>query len=78
MDGSSFYRLPTVLRWFSGNIGIHHIHHLDPRIPNYQLKKCFDAVPALHAKAPLTISRSLACYRLKLWDEDLQKMVAFP
>lgn len=78
MEGSSFYCLPPVLRWFSGNIGYHHIHHLDPRIPNYQLKKCFDAVPALQAKAPLTINQSLTSFRLKLWDEDLKKMIAFP
>lgn len=78
MEGSSYYRLPTALRWFSGNIGYHHIHHLDPRIPNYRLQECFDAVPALQAKTPLTISRSLASFRLKLWDEELRKMVAFP
>ncbi len=78
MEGSSFYKLPAVLRWFSGNIGYHHIHHLNPMIPNYHLKKCYDAVPALQAKAPLTIIKSLSCYRLKLWDEDLQKMVSFP
>jgi omega-6 fatty acid desaturase (delta-12 desaturase) len=78
MEGSSFYKLPAVLRWFSGNIGYHHVHHLNPMIPNYHLKRCYDAVPALQAKAPLTIIKSLSCYRLKLWDEDLQKMVAFP
>lgn len=78
MEGSSFYKLPAVLRWFSGNIGYHHIHHLNPLIPNYYLKKCYDAVPALQAKEPLTIIKSLSCYRLKLWDEDLQKMISFP
>jgi omega-6 fatty acid desaturase (delta-12 desaturase) len=78
MEGSSFYKLPTVLRWFSGNIGYHHVHHLSPRIPNYHLKKCYDAVPALQAKAPLTIVKSLSCFRLKMWDEGRQKMVAFP
>jgi omega-6 fatty acid desaturase (delta-12 desaturase) len=78
MEGSSFYKLPAVLRWFSGNIGYHHIHHLNPLIPNYHLKKCYDAVPALQAKEPLTIIKSLSCYRLKLWDEDLQKMISFP
>jgi hypothetical protein len=78
MEGSSFYSLPTVLRWFSGNIGYHHIHHLNPMIPNYHLKKCYDSVPELQAKAPLTIVKSLNCYRLKLWDEDLREMIAFP
>ncbi|MBU1169257.1 MAG: fatty acid desaturase [Proteobacteria bacterium] len=78
MDGSSFFKLPTVLRWFSGNIGYHHIHHLCPKIPNYNLKPCFDAVPALQTKAPLTLVKSLSCYRLKLWDELQQIMIPFP
>jgi omega-6 fatty acid desaturase (delta-12 desaturase) len=78
IDGSSCYYLPAVLRWFSGNIGYHHVHHLNPMIPNYHLKKCYDSVPELRAKATLTIRKSLHCYRLKLWDENLQKMVVFP
>jgi len=78
MEGSSFYKLPTVLRWFTGNIGYHHVHHLNSMIPNYHLKKCYDSVPELQAKVPLTIKKSVKCYRLKLWDVDLQKMVAFP
>jgi omega-6 fatty acid desaturase (delta-12 desaturase) len=78
MEGCSFYKLPAVLRWFSGNIGYHHVHHLSPRIPNYHLKKCYDAVPGLQGKAPLTIAKSLSCIRSKMWDEQRQKMVAFP
>ena len=78
MEGSSFYKLPGILRWFSGNIGYHHIHHLNPLIPNYCLKKCHESVPALQAKRPLTIRGSLSCSNLKLWDESLQKMVSFP
>jgi len=78
MEGSSFYSLPTVLRWFSGNIGFHHVHHLHPMIPNYHLKKCFDSVPELRAKEPLTIKKSLRSHCLKFWDENLKKMVAFP
>ena len=78
MEGSSFYNLPTILRWFSGNIGYHHVHHLNPMIPNYHLKKCSDSIPELRAKESLTIRKSLHCHRLKLWDEKLQKMVAFP
>ena len=77
MDGSSFYDLPPVLRWFSGYIGYHHIHHLGPRIPNYRLKECFDALPALQAKRPLTIKESLRCVRLKLWDEERQVLSGF-
>jgi omega-6 fatty acid desaturase (delta-12 desaturase) len=78
MKGSSFLKLPTVLNWFSSNIGYHHIHHINPMIPNYCLKECYNAVPALQAKAPLTITNGWTCYRFKLWDEDLQKMVPFP
>jgi acyl-lipid omega-6 desaturase (Delta-12 desaturase) len=77
-EGTSFYRLPAVLRWFSGNIGYHHVHHLGPRIPNYRLKECYDAIPDLQAKAPLTIVKSLACVRLKMWDENRKAMVSFP
>ena len=78
MEGSSYYRLPPVLRWFSGNIGYHHVHHLNPRIPNYQLKKCFESVPELQARAPLTGIRSIGCIRVKIWDEEHGKMVGFP
>jgi len=77
MEGSSFYDLPPVLRWFSGNIGYHHVHHLGPRIPNYRLKECFEAIPALRAKQPLHIGKSLAGIRLKLWDEEHRTLVGF-
>jgi omega-6 fatty acid desaturase (delta-12 desaturase) len=78
MEGCSFYSLPALLRWFSSNIGYHHIHHMNPRIPNYNLKKCFDAIPELQEKTPLTFFRSLSCLRLKVWDDDQKKMVGFP
>jgi len=78
MEGSSFYRLPAVLRWFSGSIGYHHVHHLSPRIPNYRLKACYEAIPALRDARPLTIWRSLGCPRLKLWDEREHQLVPFP
>lgn len=77
MEGSSYYQLPTVLRWFSANIGYHHVHHLNPRIPNYRLKQCYDAVSELHDIPVLTIGKSLSCLRLKLWDEEQQRLVAF-
>jgi len=77
-DGSSFYKLPAVLRWFSGNIGYHFLHHVQYAIPNYNLKACYDAVPELHRKRPLTMRQSLASLRLKLWDEEQQKLVGFP
>ena len=78
MEGSSFYKLPAVFRGFSGNSGFHHIHHLSPRIPNYLLVKCFEAVPVLQAKAPLIFVKSLSCAKLKLWDEGRQQMIGFP
>lgn len=78
MEGSSFYQLPGILRWFSANIGYHHIHHLNARIPNYRLPECYNEVPALRAREPLTLRQSLTAFRLKLWDEDRKKMVAFP
>jgi omega-6 fatty acid desaturase (delta-12 desaturase) len=77
VDGSSFYQLPAVLRWFSGSIGIHFIHHLASRIPNYHLKRCYDSIPELQAKEPLTLRKSLGSPRLKLWDEDRQQLVGF-
>jgi omega-6 fatty acid desaturase (delta-12 desaturase) len=78
LEGSSFYKLPGLLRWFSGNIGYHHVHHLSPRIPNYQLKKCYNAVPALQAKAPLTFRDSLSSFQVKVWDEERREMAALP
>ena len=52
-QGSSFYKLPKILQWFSGNIGFHHIHHLSPRIPNYHLEKCHNADPLFQTVNPL-------------------------
>jgi omega-6 fatty acid desaturase (delta-12 desaturase) len=77
MEGSSFYRLPKILQWFTGNIGYHHIHHIRPLIPNYRLEECYDAFPELHEIKPLTIRKSLRSLRLHLWDELDQKLVSF-
>ncbi len=77
MQGSSHYKLPRVLQWFSGNIGLHHIHHVRPRIPNYNLQRCYDEVPALQSVEPLTFLRSLRSLRLHLWDERNRRMVGF-
>ncbi|HSR33940.1 MAG TPA: fatty acid desaturase, partial [Anaerolineae bacterium] len=77
LEGSSFYKLPKVLQWFTGNIGLHHIHHLRPRIPNYNLQQCYDKVPAMQAVQPLTIGKSLKSLRMNLWDEKQQKLVSF-
>ncbi|SHO44216.1 fatty acid desaturase [Desulfopila aestuarii] len=78
MKGSSFFKLPAVLNWLTSNIGYHHVHHLDPRIPNYHLQRCYNTVPELQNAPPVTVTKSVDCFRLKLWDEDLQKMVPFP
>lgn len=77
LDGSSYYRLPRVLQWFTGNIGFHHIHHLDSRIPNYNLPACYAAEPALREAVTLGVRDSLKCTALKLWDERRQRMVTF-
>jgi omega-6 fatty acid desaturase (delta-12 desaturase) len=76
--GSSYYQLPALLQWFTANIGLHHIHHLDSRIPNYHLQKCFDENPALQRVHRLTFLQSFSCPSLKLWDEEKAEMVGFP
>ncbi len=78
VSGSSYYDLPKVMHWFTGNIGYHHIHHLASRIPNYRLREAFESSPLLQLAPRLTIWASLKCARLKLWDEELQRMVGFP
>ena len=75
--GSSYYDLPRVLHWFTGNIGYHHIHHLAPRIPNYRLRAAFESSVVLQRAPRLTLRTSLECARLKLWDEELGCMVEF-
>lgn len=77
LRGSSYYRLPRVLQWFSGNIGLHHLHHLRPKIPNYRLQPCLDATPELNVPSALTLWGSLRCLRLNLWDEQNQSFVSF-
>jgi omega-6 fatty acid desaturase (delta-12 desaturase) len=75
--GSSFFDLPRVLHWFTGNIGYHHIHHLAARIPNYRLREAFEFSELLQAAPRLTLWSSLKCAGLKLWDEEGQQMVGF-
>ena len=77
LQGSSFYKLPKLLQWFSGNIGFHHIHHLKPRIPNYNLESCLKETPELQLDGPLTLWRSLKSVRLNLWDEERRTLVSF-
>jgi omega-6 fatty acid desaturase (delta-12 desaturase) len=77
LQGSSFYKLPRILQWFSGNIGFHHIHHLSPRIPNYNLQRCHDADPIFQTVQPMTFLASLKTLPLRLWDERKKKLVRF-
>ncbi len=77
LQGSSYYRLPKVLQWFTGNIGFHHIHHLSPRIPNYLLEKCHAENPMFQETAVLTLRSSLKSIFLSLWDEEQKKLIGF-
>lgn len=77
LQGSSYYKLPKVLQWFTGNIGLHHIHHLSPKIPNYNLQKCHDDNPLLQQVTVVTLWESLKTIPLKLWDEEERRLVSF-
>jgi len=77
LQGSSFYKLPRILQWFSGNIGFHHIHHLSPRIPNYNLEKCHRADPLFQQVKPITFFSSLKSFTFRLWDEPQKRLVSF-
>lgn len=75
--GSSYYDLPQPLRWLTADIGIHHIHHLSSRIPNYRLRECLVDNPELRDIGRLTLHDSLKCLRLALWDEQMDRLVRF-
>jgi len=77
LKGSSFYKLPKVLQWFSGSIGFHHIHHLSSRIPNYHLEKCHKAEPLFQSVKPVTLFSSLKSLTFRLWDEQRRKLVGY-
>ena len=77
LQGSSFYKLPKILQWFSGNIGFHHIHHLSPRIPNYNLERCHKANELFQQVKPITFFSSLKSASLRLWDEQERKLVGY-
>ena len=77
LKGSSYYQLPKVLQWFSGNIGFHHIHHLSPRIPNYNLERCHRSDPLFQGIQPVKLWPSLRLATLRLWDESSRKLVGF-
>ena len=77
LQGSSYYKLPRILQWFSGNIGFHHIHHLSPRIPNYNLQRCHESHALFETVPPINIRRSLRSLAFRLWDESQHKLVSF-
>jgi acyl-lipid omega-6 desaturase (Delta-12 desaturase) len=77
LKGSSFYKLPKILQWFSGNIGYHHIHHLSPRIPNYNLEKCHKAEPLFQTVKPVTLLSSFKSFTFRLWDEQSRRLVGY-
>jgi omega-6 fatty acid desaturase (delta-12 desaturase) len=77
LHGSSHYDLPPILRWFSANIGVHHVHHLASRIPFYRLPEVLREVPVLARCSRMTIGQSLRAVRLVLWDEKKRRLVSF-
>ncbi|MBL8859290.1 MAG: fatty acid desaturase [Planctomycetes bacterium] len=77
LKGSSFYKLPKVLQWFSGNIGFHHIHHLSPRIPNYNLERCHRSDPLFADVQPVTLFSSVKLIPLRVWDESDKRLIGF-
>ena len=77
LKGSSYFKLPSVLQWFSGNIGFHHIHHLNSKIPNYNLENCHNSDPMFTAVKPITLMESFNSLNLHLWDEGERKLISF-
>src|SRR5579862_5842150 len=77
LHGSSHYDLPGILRWFTANIGVHHVHHLCSRIPFYRLPRVLREHPELRGISRLTLLQSLQCVRLVLWDESRRRLVSF-
>ena len=77
LQGSSYYRLPKVLEWITGSIGLHHVHHTDPKIPNYMLRRCHEASEDFRSVPELTLLSSLRSVKLKLWDPQQRRLVGF-
>lgn len=77
MNGSSYYKLPKILQWMTGNIGFHHIHHLDPQVSNYNLQLIHDSNAAMHSVPAIGIRMSLQALRYRLWDESSKRFVGF-
>lgn len=77
IEGSSFYDLPRVAHWFTGNIGYHHLHHLSSKIPNYRLRETMEQIPDLQHVTRLKVFESLKCLGYRLWDEESRRLVGF-
>jgi acyl-lipid omega-6 desaturase (Delta-12 desaturase) len=77
MEGSSYYKLPRILQYFTGNIGFHHIHHLSPLIPNYNLSRCHRENEMFNGIKPLTFWSSFRALTFRLWYEEMHEMVSF-
>jgi omega-6 fatty acid desaturase (delta-12 desaturase) len=77
LRGSSYLRLPKVLQFFTGNIGLHHVHHMSARIPNYNLQRAHDEIGVFKSVPTLSMMDGLRAVRLKLWDEHSQRLVTF-
>ena len=77
LHGGSYYKLPAILRWFSGNIGFHHIHHLSPRIPNYNLQKCHESDELFRQTKPVTLISGLKSLGYRLWDEESKELIGY-
>jgi omega-6 fatty acid desaturase (delta-12 desaturase) len=77
LQGSSFYKLPKILQWFTGNIGFHHIHHLSPRIPNYYLERCYNENVLFQQIKPITLLSSFKSLKFRLWDEQNHQLISF-
>ncbi|WP_053363637.1 fatty acid desaturase [Bacillus sp. FJAT-27251] len=77
VEGSSFYKLPKLLQWLTGNIGFHHVHHLSPRVPNYKLEEVHENTVPLQNVPTITLAASLGAIKFKLWDEEGKKFVTF-
>lgn len=77
VDGSSYYKLPKVMEWITGSIGYHHVHHLSPRVPNYNLEKAHESTPPLQKATTITLASSLKSIRFRLFDEATKTFVSF-
>jgi omega-6 fatty acid desaturase (delta-12 desaturase) len=77
LEGCSYLKLPRVLQWFTGNIGFHHIHHLNHKIPNYKLEQCYEEVGVFQNVATLTLKDFIACINMKIYDESTGKMLTW-